>query len=43
MGQVAYSASKGAIVAMTLPLARDLSGQGVRVNCIAPGKYSEKY
>ena len=37
-GQVAYSASKGAIVGMTLPLARDLCVSGVRVNCIAPGK-----
>ena len=43
-GQVAYAASKGAIVSMTLPLARDLSGVGIRVNCIAPGKqkYSEQ-
>ena len=40
MGQTAYSASKGAIVAMTLPLARDLAAHGIRVNCIAPGKYS---
>jgi NAD(P)-dependent dehydrogenase (short-subunit alcohol dehydrogenase family) len=36
-GQAAYSASKGAIVAMTLPLARDLAVVGVRVNTIAPG------
>ncbi|XP_060832964.1 3-hydroxyacyl-CoA dehydrogenase type-2-like [Bombus pascuorum] len=36
-GQVAYSASKGAIVSMTLPLARDLSNIGVRVVTIAPG------
>lgn len=36
-GQAAYSASKGAIVAMTLPLARDLANVGIRVNCIAPG------
>ncbi len=38
MGQAAYSASKGAIVGMTLPIARDLARQGIRVNTIAPGK-----
>jgi NAD(P)-dependent dehydrogenase (short-subunit alcohol dehydrogenase family) len=37
IGQVAYSASKGGIVAMTLPAARDLGKQGVRVMAIAPG------
>ncbi|MFV1999254.1 MAG: SDR family NAD(P)-dependent oxidoreductase [Acidimicrobiia bacterium] len=37
VGQTAYSASKGAIVAMTLPMARDLASVGVRVNTIAPG------
>ena len=37
IGQVAYSASKGGIVGMTLPIARDLSRQGVRVMTIAPG------
>jgi NAD(P)-dependent dehydrogenase (short-subunit alcohol dehydrogenase family) len=37
IGQAAYSASKGGIVAMTLPIARDLSAIGVRVNTIAPG------
>lgn len=37
MGQVAYSASKAGIVGMTLPMARDLSGIGIRVNTIAPG------
>ncbi|MEO5876027.1 MAG: SDR family oxidoreductase [Streptosporangiaceae bacterium] len=36
-GQVAYSASKGAIVAMTLPAARDLAAVGIRVNTICPG------
>ncbi|MBX6767752.1 MAG: SDR family oxidoreductase [Actinomadura rubrobrunea] len=36
-GQVAYSASKGGIVGMTLPAARDLSAIGVRVNTICPG------
>lgn len=38
MGQAAYSASKGAIVGMTLPIARDLSSQGIRIVTIAPGK-----
>ena len=37
MGQVAYSATKGGIVGMTLPMARDLASQGIRVNAIAPG------
>lgn len=37
IGQTAYSASKGAIVAMTLPMARDLASVGIRVNTIAPG------
>ncbi|HWC86518.1 MAG TPA: SDR family NAD(P)-dependent oxidoreductase [Solirubrobacteraceae bacterium] len=37
IGQVAYSASKGAIAAMTLPAARDLASVGVRVCAIAPG------
>jgi NAD(P)-dependent dehydrogenase (short-subunit alcohol dehydrogenase family) len=37
VGQVAYSASKGALVAMTLPMARDLSSSGIRVMTIAPG------
>jgi NAD(P)-dependent dehydrogenase (short-subunit alcohol dehydrogenase family) len=37
IGQVAYAASKGGIVAMTLPLARDLSRNGIRVMAIAPG------
>jgi NAD(P)-dependent dehydrogenase (short-subunit alcohol dehydrogenase family) len=37
IGQVSYSASKGGVVGMTLPIARDLSVVGVRVNCIAPG------
>ena len=37
MGQAAYSASKGAIVGMTLPIARDLADQGIRVCTIAPG------
>ncbi len=37
IGQVAYSASKGGIVGMTLPMARDLAGLGIRVMTIAPG------
>ena len=37
IGQAAYSASKGGIVGMTLPLARDLARSGVRVMTIAPG------
>ncbi len=37
MGQAAYSASKGGIVSMTLPIARDLARQGVRVMTVAPG------
>ncbi|MGI9135178.1 MAG: SDR family NAD(P)-dependent oxidoreductase, partial [Rhodoferax sp.] len=37
MGQAAYSASKGGIVGMTLPIARDLARDGVRVVTIAPG------
>ena len=37
IGQTAYSASKGAIVGMTLPMARDLSSLGIRVCTIAPG------
>ncbi|XP_072401235.1 3-hydroxyacyl-CoA dehydrogenase type-2 [Diabrotica undecimpunctata] len=39
MGQVAYSASKGAIAGMTLPLARDLASQGIRVITVAPGLF----
>jgi len=39
IGQVAYAASKGAIVSMTLPLARDLSKMGIRVCAIAPGVF----
>jgi NAD(P)-dependent dehydrogenase (short-subunit alcohol dehydrogenase family) len=40
MGQAAYSASKGGIVGMTLPIARDLMGDGVRVNTILPGIFN---
>jgi NAD(P)-dependent dehydrogenase (short-subunit alcohol dehydrogenase family) len=39
IGQIAYSASKGGVVGMTLPAARDLAGQGIRVNTIAPGLF----
>jgi NAD(P)-dependent dehydrogenase (short-subunit alcohol dehydrogenase family) len=37
IGQAAYSASKGGVVGMTLPIARDLSAVGIRVNTIGPG------
>ena len=37
IGQAAYSASKGGVVGMTLPIARDLSRNGIRVCTIAPG------
>ncbi len=37
IGQVAYSASKGGVVAMTLPVARELASHGIRVMAIAPG------
>ena len=37
MGQAAYSASKAGVVGMTLPIARDLSSEGIRVNTILPG------
>jgi NAD(P)-dependent dehydrogenase (short-subunit alcohol dehydrogenase family) len=39
VGQVAYSASKGGVVGMTLPAARDLSSAGIRVVTIAPGLF----
>lgn len=39
MGQAAYSASKAGIVGMTLPIARDLSSFGIRINAIAPGLF----
>ena len=40
IGQAAYSASKGGIVGMTLPIARELAANGIRVNTIAPGLFS---
>ncbi len=40
MGQAAYSASKAGVVGMTLPIARDLSGEGIRVNTILPGIFN---
>ena len=40
VGQVAYSASKGGVVALTLPAARDLAQHGIRVCAIAPGLFS---
>jgi 3-hydroxyacyl-CoA dehydrogenase / 3-hydroxy-2-methylbutyryl-CoA dehydrogenase len=39
IGQIAYSASKGGIAAMTLPAARDLASRGIRVVTIAPGLF----
>ena len=39
IGQIAYSASKGGVVGMTLPAARDLASLGIRVNTIAPGLF----
>ncbi|KAF0154331.1 MAG: Short-chain dehydrogenase/reductase SDR [Syntrophaceae bacterium] len=40
IGQAAYAASKGAVVGMTLPMARDLAGLGIRVVTIAPGLFN---
>ena len=40
VGQAAYSASKGGVVGMTLPVARDLAAIGVRLNTIAPGLFN---
>ncbi|CAN5672813.1 SDR family oxidoreductase [soil metagenome] len=37
IGQAAYSASKAGVMGMTLPIARDLSAVGIRVNCVNPG------
>src|SRR5213593_2867197 len=39
IGQAAYSASKGGVVGMTLPIARDLAALGIRVVTIAPGTF----
>jgi NAD(P)-dependent dehydrogenase (short-subunit alcohol dehydrogenase family) len=39
IGQVAYAASKGGILSMALPMARDLAREGIRVNTILPGFY----
>jgi NAD(P)-dependent dehydrogenase (short-subunit alcohol dehydrogenase family) len=39
IGQAAYSASKGGVLAMTLPIARDLMNDGVRINTILPGVF----
>ncbi len=41
LGQVAYSASSGALVSMTLPLARDLASVGIRVCTILPGVFDQ--
>jgi NAD(P)-dependent dehydrogenase (short-subunit alcohol dehydrogenase family) len=40
IGQAAYSASKGGVVGMTLPIARDLAREGIRVNTILPGLFN---
>lgn len=40
IGQASYAASKAAIVGMTLPIARDLMGEGIRVNTILPGIFN---
>jgi NAD(P)-dependent dehydrogenase (short-subunit alcohol dehydrogenase family) len=40
MGQAAYTASKAGVVGMTLPIARDLMGEGIRVNTILPGLFA---
>ncbi len=39
VGQVAYSASKGGVVGMTLPIARDLANEAIRINTILPGTF----
>jgi len=39
IGQAAYAASKGAVVSMTLPIARDLAPLGIRIMTIAPGLF----
>jgi NAD(P)-dependent dehydrogenase (short-subunit alcohol dehydrogenase family) len=39
IGQVAYATSKGGVVSLTLPVARELAGKGVRVMTIAPGLF----
>lgn len=39
IGQIGYAASKGAVAAMTLPMARDLARHGIRVNAMAPGLF----
>ena len=39
VGQIAYSASQGGVVGMTIPAARDLADKGIRVNTIAPGLF----
>ena len=41
-GGVPYAGSKGAIVSMLLPMARDLAGKGIRINAIAPGVFATR-
>jgi NAD(P)-dependent dehydrogenase (short-subunit alcohol dehydrogenase family) len=40
MGQASYAASKAGVIGMTLPIARDLAGDGIRVNTILPGLFN---
>jgi NAD(P)-dependent dehydrogenase (short-subunit alcohol dehydrogenase family) len=40
IGQAAYAASKAGVVGMTLPIARDLMGEGIRINTILPGIFN---
>lgn len=40
IGQAAYTASKAGVSGMTLPIARDLSNEGIRINCILPGIFN---
>ena len=42
IGQVAYAASKGGILSMALPMARDLAREGIRVNTILPGFFEKR-
>ena len=40
IGQASYAASKAGVIGMTLPIARDLMGEGIRVNTILPGLFN---
>lgn len=41
-GGVAYAASKGAVISMLVPMARDMAGKGIRINAIAPGVFGTR-